>query len=54
MKIDNFALTMHQACPSKYQLRMIEGWRSKQTIASEAMLEAVESHASRFDGPSGT
>ena len=32
----------------------MEGWRSKQTIASEAMLEAVESHASRFDGPLGT
>ncbi len=33
---------------------VMEGWRSKQTIASEAMLEAVESHASRFDGPLGT
>ena len=25
MKIDNFALTMHQACPRRYQHRMIEG-----------------------------
>lgn len=29
MKIDNFALTMHQTCPAKYQLRMHEGWTAK-------------------------
>lgn len=26
MKIDNFALTMFQACPAKYLLRIREGW----------------------------
>lgn len=29
MKIDNFALSMHQSCPAKYQLRMVEGWTSR-------------------------
>ena len=29
MKIDNFALSMHQSCPAKYQLRMIEHWSSR-------------------------
>lgn len=29
MKIDNFALSMHQSCPAKYQLRMKEGWTSR-------------------------
>lgn len=29
MKIDNFALTMHQACPLKYRYRMVEGWTSR-------------------------
>lgn len=26
MKIDNFALTMYQTCPSKYDLRINQGW----------------------------
>lgn len=29
MKVDNFALTMHQACPAKYDLRIRQGWRSR-------------------------
>ena len=29
MKIDNFALTMFQSCPAKYQLRIKEGWTSR-------------------------
>ena len=29
MKIDNFALTMHQTCPSKYNLRINQGWTSR-------------------------
>lgn len=29
MKIDNFALTMHQTCPSKYDLRMRKGWTTR-------------------------
>lgn len=29
MKIDNFALTTHQACPAKYDLRMNQGWTSR-------------------------
>lgn len=29
MKIDNFALTMHQTCPSKYELRMRQGWTTR-------------------------
>lgn len=29
MKIDNFALTMHQTCPSKYDLRIRQGWTSR-------------------------
>lgn len=29
MKIDNFALTMHQTCPAKYNLRMNEGWTTR-------------------------
>lgn len=29
MKIDNFALTMHQACPSKYNLRINQGWTAR-------------------------
>lgn len=29
MKIDNFALTMHQTCPSKYDLRMRHGWTTR-------------------------
>jgi hypothetical protein len=29
LKIDNFALTMHQTCPAKYDLRMNEGWTSR-------------------------
>lgn len=29
MKIDNFALTMHQTCPSKFDLRMNEGWTTR-------------------------
>lgn len=34
MKIDNFALTMHQACPAKYHLRMIEDWTAKERSAA--------------------
>lgn len=29
IKIDNFALTMHQTCPAKFDLRMNEGWTSR-------------------------
>lgn len=29
MKVDNFALTMHQACPAKYQLRIVEHWQRR-------------------------
>lgn len=29
MKIDNFALTMAQTCPAKYNLRMNEGWTAR-------------------------
>jgi hypothetical protein len=29
MKIDNFALTMHQTCPAKYNLRIKERWTSR-------------------------
>ena len=29
MKIDNFALTMHQTCPAKYDLRIRQGWTSR-------------------------
>lgn len=27
MKIDNFALTMHQACPTRFKYRMVDGWQ---------------------------
>lgn len=29
MILDNFALTMHQACPSKYDLRIKKDWQSR-------------------------
>lgn len=29
MKIDNFALTMHQTCPAKYDLRIRQGWTTR-------------------------
>lgn len=29
VKIDNFALTMHQTCPAKYKLRIHDGWQSR-------------------------
>lgn len=29
MKIDNYALTTFQACPAKFKLGIIEGWRSR-------------------------
>lgn len=29
MKIDNFALTMHQTCPAKYDLRIRKQWASR-------------------------
>ena len=34
MKIDNFALTMFQACPIKYRLRMREGWTTRRKSAA--------------------
>lgn len=34
MKIDNFALTMFQACPIKYHLRMREGWTIRHKSAA--------------------
>lgn len=34
MKIDNFALTMHQSCPAKYDLRMRQGWASRNRSAA--------------------
>lgn len=29
MKIDNFALTMHQACPAKFDLSINQGWQPR-------------------------
>jgi hypothetical protein len=29
VKIDNFALTMHQTCPAKYDLRIRQGWSTR-------------------------
>lgn len=29
MKIDNFALSTHQSCPAKYDLRIRQGWQSR-------------------------
>jgi hypothetical protein len=34
VKVDNFALSMFQTCPSKYQLRMVEGWTTRQRSAA--------------------
>lgn len=34
MKIDNFALTMFQTCPAKYQLRIMEHWTSRRKSAA--------------------
>jgi len=34
MRIDNFALTMFQACPAKYKLRIIDGWTSRRKSAA--------------------
>lgn len=34
MKIDNFALTMFQACPIKYYLRMKQGWTTRRKSAA--------------------
>lgn len=34
MKIDNFALTMFQSCPSKYHLRIKEHWSSRRKSAA--------------------
>lgn len=36
MKIDNFALTTFQACPAKYKLGILDGWRSR--LASPALV----------------
>ena len=34
MKIDNFALTMHQTCPSKFNMRMNEHWTRREKSAA--------------------
>lgn len=34
MKIDNFALTMFQSCPAKYDLRMRQGWTARRRSAA--------------------
>jgi PD-(D/E)XK nuclease superfamily len=34
MKIDNFALTMFQACPAKFKLRILEGWTTRRKSAA--------------------
>lgn len=34
MKIDNFALTMFQACPAKYKLRMVDGYTTRRKSAA--------------------
>lgn len=34
MKIDNFALTMNQACPAKFDLRMNQGWTVRHRSAA--------------------
>lgn len=34
MRIDNFALTMHQSCPAKFNLRMIHGWTVRHRSAA--------------------
>lgn len=34
MKVDNFALTMHQACPRRYQQRMIDGYTLRRRSAA--------------------
>lgn len=34
MRIDNFALTMFQACPAKYKLRIKDGWTSRRKSAA--------------------
>jgi PD-(D/E)XK nuclease superfamily len=34
MKIDNYALTMFQACPAKFDLRILQGWTSRRKSAA--------------------
>lgn len=34
MKVDNFALTMFQSCPAKYDLRIRQGWASRRKSAA--------------------
>lgn len=34
MKIDNFALTMHQTCPTKHDFRMRSGWTTRYKSAA--------------------
>lgn len=34
MKIDNFALTMYQSCPSKFDLRILQHWTSRRKSAA--------------------
>lgn len=34
MRIDNYAITMFQACPAKYKLRIVDGWTSRRKSAA--------------------
>lgn len=34
MRIDNFALTMFQSCPAKFDLRILQGWTSRRKSAA--------------------
>lgn len=34
MKIDNYALTMHQTCPAKFELGMLQHWRPRMKAAA--------------------
>lgn len=43
MKIDNFALSMHQSCPEKFRLRIKEHWASKGKSAALGAGGAVHS-----------
>jgi hypothetical protein len=41
VKIDNYALTMFQTCPAKYNLRMNDGWTSDRKSAALAAGTAI-------------
>ena len=43
MKIDNYALTMFQTCPAKFQLRMVQGYTTNRK--SPALAAGTALHA---------